>query len=250
MNQSFYIGATAAHQQNRRMNIQGNNIANVNTDGFRAEQGRFTALMYQDIKAAEDRQLPVGTGSALWVSNTKLTPGIAKDTGGKYDYMIMGDGYFAVADLAKDEVTITRKGNFSKSRLARPTGEIDENGMPVMEEGWYLTDGQGRFVLNDTGSVIEIPEGDGRETLPVGVFDYPNHNGMEHMDGTRFRAILKNGGIQRGTGKAVSGKLEGSNVDLAEEITKVIESQRAYSMALKLVQTSDEIESTINGLRG
>lgn len=250
MNQSFYIGATAAHQQNQRMNIQGNNIANVNSYGFRAEQGRFTALMYQNIKAAEERELPTGTGGAMWLSNTKFTPGTVMDTGREYDYMIMGDGFFAVADLAKDEVTITRKGSFCKARLARPTGEMDENGLPVMEEGWYLSDGQGRFILSDTGTVIEIPEGEGGKNLPVGVFNYANLNGIEHIDGTRFRAIAKNGGIQRGTGQVENGKLEGSNVDLAEEISKVIESQRAYSMALKLVLTSDEIETTINGLRG
>jgi flagellar basal-body rod protein FlgG len=73
---------------------------------------------------------------------------------------------------------------------------------------------------------------------------------MDHLDGTRFLAVEKNGGLRVGDGTLVRGMLESSNVDLAEEMTKVIESQRAYSMALKMVQTSDEIETVINNLRG
>ena len=84
--------------------------------------------------------------------------------------------------------------------------------------------------------------------LPVGVFDYINYNGMEHIDGTRFMAVDKNGGIQLSENRAMRGMLEQSNADLAEELSKVIETQRAYGMALKMVLTSDEIETTINSL--
>jgi flagellar basal-body rod protein FlgG len=62
--------------------------------------------------------------------------------------------------------------------------------------------------------------------------------------------VDKNGGLTRGSGTLIQGMLEASNVDLAQEMTKVIEAQRAYTMALKMMTTSDEIESTINGLRG
>ena len=127
-------------------------------------------------------------------------------------------------------------------------GETDENGQPVIERVMYLSDGDGRFVLSDTGSMIEVTDGDADQ--PVGIFDYINYNGMEHLDGTRFLAVEKNGGLRVGDGTLVRGMLESSNVDLAEEMTKVIESQRAYSMALKMVQTSDEIETVINNLRG
>jgi flagellar basal-body rod protein FlgG len=72
---------------------------------------------------------------------------------------------------------------------------------------------------------------------------------MQRLDDTRFLAADKDGGLRYGTGTLIQGKLEMSNTDLAEEITKVIEAQRAYGMALKMVTTSDEIESTINSLR-
>ena len=81
------------------------------------------------------------------------------------------------------------------------------------------------------------------------MFDYGNYDGMRHLDDTRFLPVDKNGALQRGTGVVRQGVLELSNVDLAEELTKVIEAQRAYGLALKVVQTSDEIETTINNLR-
>ena len=70
------------------------------------------------------------------------------------------------------------------------------------------------------------------------------------MGDTRFMPVDKNGNLMLGTGTVRRGVLELSNVDLAEEMTKVIEAQRVYSLSLKMVQTSDEIEGTINGLRG
>ncbi len=248
MDQSFYIGSTAAQQQNMRMGIHGNNISNVNTSGFKAEKSRFKALMCQDVRTVERETQGVGVGSAMLASATDFHTGAVQDTGRTQDYMINGDGFFALADLETGEISYTRNGAFSVARLERPTGEVDENGIPVVDEGWYLTDGEGRLVLGTSGSVIEVE--DAQAEQPVGVFDFINYDGMRHQQGTRFTAEEKNGGLRNGTGTVIRGKLESSNVDLAEELTKVIESQRAYGMALKLMQASDEIESTINGLRG
>jgi flagellar basal-body rod protein FlgG len=83
----------------------------------------------------------------------------------------------------------------------------------------------------------------------VGVYDYGVYDGMLRLDGTRFLPVDKDGNLWYGSGTLIQGKLESSNADLAKEITKVIEAQRAYGMALKVVETSDEIESTINNLR-
>lgn len=160
--------------------------------------------------------------------------------------MIDGDGFFALVDLETNEISLTRNGAFVISSLQRASGEVDDAGTPVMETIYYLSDNQGRFVLSRSGGMIEVT--DQHEEQPVGVFDYINYSGMEHVDGTRFLAVDKNGGIRLGDSQAVRGMLENSNADLAEEFTKVIESQRAYQMALRMVTTSDEIESTINGL--
>lgn len=246
MNQSFFIGAVGAHQQQKRLNVQSNNIANINTYGFKAEKARFTALMYEDVRAIDEDQ-PSGVGTRVIATDTDFTQGAAASTERYQDYMIDGDGFFALVDLTTNEVSLTRNGAFSVAELLRPTGEVDEYGQYVTERVLYLSDGDGRFVLSNTGGMIEVTDETAEQ--PVGVFDYINYNGMQHLDGTRFLAVDKNGGLRLGSGKLIRGALEASNVDLAEEFTKVIESQRAYGMALKMVQTSDEIETTINGLR-
>ena len=123
----------------------------------------------------------------------------------------------------------------------------DWDGQPAMESVWCLTDGEGRFVLSESGGLIEVE--DQNDELPIGIFDYSNYNRMEQIDETRYLPVDKNGNLWYGDGVLRQGMLERSNADLADEFTKVIESQRAYGMALKMVQTSDEIEATINGLR-
>ena len=254
MNKSFFIGAVGAHQQQKNLNVTGNNIANVNTYGFKAEKGRFDNLLFQNLRAAGPAEqteageehgpklgeVKVGTGAALKGTDTLFQYGGAAATGRMQDYMIEGDGFFALKDLATGEVSYTRSGAFSMASLQNNDGT----------QQWYLSDGCGRFVLDQQGEMIPMEMGDANKTMPVGVFDFANYNGIRHLDGTRFINVPKNGERTVGTGKVIQGALESSNVDLAQEITNMIETQRAYSMALKMMTTSDEIESTINSLRG
>ena len=246
MNQSFYIGAVGAQQQLQRLNIHGDNISNVNTNGFKANRAHFAALLYQDHRGVEE-ELPMGVGTSLLMTSTDFSQGGPADTGRTLDYYIDGAGFFGVVDLITGEVTFTRNGAFYLSELVRETGEMDEDGEPIMESVYCLGDGTGRFVLSKQGGLIEVD--DPTQELPIGIFDYANYNGMQQLGDTGSLPVDKNGDLWLGTGKAVQGYLERSNADLAEELTKVIESQRAYGMALKMVQTSDEIETTINNLR-
>lgn len=246
MNQSFYTGAVGAQMQLRHLNVTGDNIANLNTYGFKADRIDFLALMYQDHRGVED-DLPIGVGTRLLMTSTDFSQGAPVDTGRSMDYMIEGDGFFALVDLVSGEVSYTRNGAFMMSEIIRPTGQLDENGEEITETVFCLGDGTGRLVLSETGGLIEVT--DPAEKLPVGIFDYSNYNGMTQLDDTRYLPVDKNGNLWRGTGKLIQGYLEGSNADLAHEYSKVIEAQRAYGLALKMVQTSDEIESTINGLR-
>lgn len=246
MNQSFYTGVIGAHQQLRRLNIHGNNIANVNTYGFKADRSRFTSLMYRNLVGI-DQDLPEGVGVRLLMTSTNHSQG-APATGRDLDFMIDGDGFFALADLETGEITFTRNGAFYMSEFQRDSGEVDEEGEPIMETAYYLSDGQGRFVLSREGVMIEVTDPHTPD-LPVGIFDYTNYDGMGEMLSTRYLPVDKNGDLWVGTGELLRGSLEMSNTDLADELTKVIESQRAYGLALKMVQTSDEIETTINNLR-
>lgn len=245
MNQSFYIGAIGAQQQLQRLNIIGDNIANLNTFGFKADRSDFSALMYQNHRGI-DEELPMGVGTRLLMTSTDFSQGPVVDNSRSLDYMIEGDGFFALVELATGEVTYTRNGAFIMSEMVRNTGEVDEAGQPITESVYCLGDGQGRFVLSEMGGLIEVT--DPKEKLPIGIFDYANYDGMTQVDDTRYLPVEKNGNLRYGTGTLHQGVLEGSNADLAEEYSKVIESQRAYGMALKMVQTSDEIENTINNL--
>ena len=251
MNQSFYIGAVGAQMQQRHLNIIGDNIANLNTFGFKADRTDFTALMYQNHRGAlngeDNTELPMGVGTRVLMTSTDFSQGPVVDNQRSLDYMIEGEGFFALVDLTTGEVSYTRNGAFNMSELVRNTGEVDENGDPITQTVFCLGDGEGRFVLSNTGGLIEVT--DPTQKLPIGIFDYSNYNGMVQLDDTRFLPVDKNGNLWYGTGTLHQGVLEGSNAELAEEYAKVIESQRAYGMALKMVQTSDEIETTINGLR-
>lgn len=241
MNQSFYIGAVGAHQQQKRLDVQSNNIANVNTYGFKAENARFKNLLYTGLRTTEGEDLS-GTGGALLGTATDFTQGTLHATGGAQDYMIEGSGFFALLDLATQQVSLTRNGAFMVGALEEADGS----------RNFYLTDGAGRMVLDSNMKPIRVEDSDAQQ--PVGIFDYINYNGMQHTDGTRFLAVDKNGGIIALSGEEIEKRLnyrclESSNVDLANELTKVIESQRLYSVALRMVTASDEIESSIIGMR-
>lgn len=247
MNQSFYTGAVGASQYQNRMNVHGDNIANVNTHGFKAQKASFGTLMYNGIRSIEGETALVGTGARLQMTTTDFTPGNAATTGLAQDYMINGDGFFALVDLRTDEISFTRNGAFCLAEYKKVTEELDENGDPIVETVFCLSDGEGRFVLSDQGRMIEVTDPNAKQ--PVGVFDYNNYDGILRGGESRFLPVDKNGALRMGSGEVIQGALELSNVDLAQELTKVIEAQRAYQMSLKMVQTSDEIETTINSLR-
>lgn len=246
MNQSFYIGAVGAQQQLRRLNIHGDNIANVNTVGFKADRARFMPLMYRNYLGIDNEQLPLGVGTRVMMTSTDFSQGGVMDNSNPLDYMIQGDGFFALANLETGEISFTRNGAFMMAEYERASDQPGPDGRYV-EKIFCLSDGEGRFVLSEDGGLIEVT--DPTEKLPIGIFDYSNYDGMLQITDTRYMPVDKNGSLWYGTGKLEQGVLERSNADLAEEMSKVIESQRAYGLALKMVQTSDEIEVTINGLR-
>lgn len=243
MNLSFYTAAVGANQQQQRLNVQSNNLANVNTNGFKGTQPSFASLMYGNIQGMNGQNLPRGTGSRMILNNTDFKIGPVNQNGYTYDYAIMGDGFFGLYDPVTTETSYTRDGSFMLSNYERP----NEDG--VMESAYILSDGDGRFVLGQDGEPLEVDPSD--TSLPIAVYNFDNTNGMLHIGKNRFMPIEKNGPPQLVEGATVQqGFLEASNVDLATELSKVIEAQRSYSFALRMVQTSDEVESTINGLRG
>ena len=243
MNISFYTAAVGAQMQQERLDVHGNNIANVNTYGFRAKMPAFSSLMTYNVRGINE-DIVTGVGSKLEDAETDFRGTALFGTDRPLDFAINGDGFFALVDPGTGDISYTRDGSFTMSDF------IDEDG----ETRWYLSDGMGRFVLGMDGRRIELTGeedtgGVGKFKLDVGVFDFVNHNGMQHIGDNRIIPVEKNGQVMLGTGVAVAGYLELSNTDLAYELAKVIESQRSFQYMLRMVTTSDEIETTVNNLR-
>lgn len=240
MIQAFYSAAVGAQQEMERLNAHANNIANVNTTGFRAEQPVFEALMYRMVNGIGGEQLPKGTGTRIAASATDFRQSAVEETGRKQDYAISGDGFFALYDPALNEVSFTRDGSFTIAEFQ----EQDSEGN--WQSVWYLSDGDGRQVLNTGGYPIQVEDAEARQ--PVGVFEIQYQEGLQHLDGSRFLAPAAAGSVWMGNSPVLQGCLESSNADLAHEIGKVIEAQRSYSYALRMVTTADEVETTVNNL--
>ena len=246
MDMSFYTAAVGAHQQQERLNVHGNNIANVNTYGFRARIPAFSSLMTGLVKGI-DADLPRGVGAKLEDAELDLRQSAYSDTGRALDFAIEGEGFFALMDPGSGDISYTRDGSFTMMEVTMAVEDSDEG-----ETGWYLSDGNGRFVLGADGQIIEVPP----ETTDllgydfnVGVFDFINRNGMLNLSENRLVPVEKNGDVIVGRGKVIQGVLERSNADLANELARVIESQRSFQYLLRMITTSDEIETTVNNLR-
>ena len=226
MNMSFYSAAVGAYQQNLRMNVQANNIANVNTQGFRAERVAFGQLMNRDVNGIDGVQLPKGTGARVIQATPDHSTRGYIDTGRRFDFAINGDGFFALYDPPSEEISYTRDGAFTAAQYwVDPTEEeiaaAEANGEEAQPKPeWRLSDNEGRCVLDPQGNFIvldmdEVKENRAGLELRLGVFDYAIREGLEHADSRRFVATDKNGQLYLGTGVVKRGLLELSNTDLA-----------------------------------
>lgn len=240
MLQAFFNAATGAQQEMTRMGVHGNNIANVNTYGYKAEKPAFGSLMYGMVNGVDGAQLPKGSGAYMASTATDFRTGDLTETGRDQDYAIVGSGFFALYDPAKQEISFTRDGSFTVGSFQ----EADQEGNP--QTVWYLTDGEGRQVMNTEGYPIVVT--DPTAPQPVGVFLIQYQDGLQHAGSGRFLTGEKNGAVWISNSEVRRGMLESSNTDLAAEFGKVIETQRAYAYALRMVTTADEVETTINNL--
>ena len=237
MNFSFYSGAVGAQSMQERMNVISNNIANLNTEGYKTKNGTFSDLVYSQMGSGQGVQagLTHGSGSKLSKTDTIFAQGNLTQTGLPLDYAINGDGFFALYNTETQKRTYTRSGSFQLSR--QQGGEF------------YITDGNGKWVLDQNGNPItaQSPEGE----HPIGVFVFDQKNGMQSVGNSEFIPVEKNGTptATDGQGVLIQGAVEDSNVDFSKEMAEILQTQRVYQMSLKMVQTSDEIESTINSLR-
>ena len=165
MNMSFYTGAVGAFQQQQRMNVQANNIANVNNYGYKAERATFHHLMYGNVVGIDNEDLPRGTGTKMVKASVDYTTNGYQETGRTFDFAIVGDGFFALYDPTTEDISFSRDGAFMMARYTVPPDEdaepeIDpvtgEEIEPQPTEEWRLSDNEGRCVLDRMGNFIVI----------------------------------------------------------------------------------------------
>jgi len=238
MNLSFYTAATGARAHQTRMDIIGNNIANINTEGFKSKNAGFVDLLYERYFAAATEDPETGVGVRVETTNTLFTQGGVIPTGGAHDFAIMGDGFFSVFDNATGEIYYTRNGNFVLSNFSNDTNMF------------YLVNQMGHIVLDREFGLISVDTSDENQEIMPGVFDFNIQDGLVRSGNNLFQTTPKNGEpFLNDESRVVRGYIEMSNVDLAQEMSRVIEAQRAFQLSIRMVQTSDEVENTIINLR-
>ena len=237
MNMSFYTAALGAAGQQEKMNVIANNIANVNTDGFRSKNAVFSDLMYYNMRDEQgaDTRVKAGSGIALGRTDTDLSESSMAPTGGNTDFAISGRGFFMLQDPNTQAVSYSRNGKFNMSLRA---------------DGFYLVNDNGKLVLDENRNPIRLDEEGIVGGARPGIYTFPVQQGMLNTGNNELTATEKNGEpVLSADAELRQGYLEQSNVNLADEMSKTIECSRAYSYVLKMIQTSDEIEQVINSLR-
>ena len=250
MDMSFYTAAVGAWQQQQRLDIHANNIANVNTPGYRARISSFSSLMNRELQGV-DEDIRRGAGAKVQQDELDFRFVGLNNTGNSLNFSITGEGFFALLDPATGEISYTRDGTFILTNVL--SAEDVANWEPGMSGTWRLSDASGRYVLGRDGAPIDVTTTGTADLTGVdfgiGVFDFINHNGFLSASQNRHYPVEKNRQVMIGTGKVVQGALELSNTDLAYEISKVIETQRSFQSLLRMVTTSDEVETTVTNLR-
>ena len=240
MDLAFYAAAAGAAAHQKRINVVSNNLSNISTAGFKKEDAVFSDLIYNELNppAQEGTQLTASSGSVIDKTNTDFSQGNLAPSGLPHDYALKGEGFFALQNPISGEITYTRDGTFELSEQADGT--------------FLLVSQNGKRVLDSENQPIVVTNETKEEKQPLGVFRFRTIDGMLHLSNNEFMPTEKNGEaipVADGALRTLQYYTEESNVNLADEITKMIEAQRAYQYALKMVATTDEIETTINGLR-
>jgi flagellar hook protein FlgE len=268
MIRSLFAGVAGMKNHQIRMDVIGNNISNVNTVGFKSGRANFQDVLYQTLKSAGTSTNPaqVGLGVSLAGISNNMSPGGLQSTGRTLDLAINGEGFFVVRDPNNNEKFYTRDGVFY----------IDQNGYIVNANGYRL---QGMSDPNSKGDIqIQITSSkvvaslnissdgkitgkftDGTDLVFVNSYDqiyltnFPNQDGLQRTGKNLFKKSVSSGDPidgkpgSAGYGTIESGYLEMSNVDLTDEFTNMITTQRGYQASARIITVSDTmLEELIN----
>ncbi len=261
MIKSLNTAATGMAAQQDNMDVIANNIANVSTNGFKKSRAEFEDLLYHTTKepgatTGANSYSPNGVQTGLGVKTASVQKdfdsGSAIISKNPLDIMIEGAGFFQV--LTPDgQIAYTRDGAFRKDAAGKV---VDKNGHALIPE-ITLPPGVKGIEVSASGEV-RIIQGLSDVPTPVGQIDianFVNPAGLRAMGKNLFtatpssgQAVVSRPGLN-GTGALSQGQLEGSNVNIVDEMVNMITAQRAYETNSKVIQTADQMLQSTNNLR-
>ena len=261
MIRSLFTAATGMQAQQLNVDVISNNIANVNTVGYKRGRADFQDLLYQTLKApgmpsAEGTQIPSGIQVGLGVKPVAVqklfTQGDFSTTNNDLDLVIEGDGFFQLT-MPDGTTTYTRAGAFKldkDGRIVNSDGLPLEPGISIPSDTTKVTVGtDGRVTVLQAGNTTPVEIG----TIEIARFINPA--GLPALGKNLFQATDSSGDPITGTpgsegrGTINQGFLEMSNVNVVEELANLITAQRAFDLNSKAVQASDEMLQTTSSLK-
>lgn len=260
MIRSLWTGTTGMHGQQLNIDVIANNLANVSTSGFKKSKTDFQDLLYQTMKVpgaptSADTESPTGIQIGLGVKPAAVskifTQGDLILTENDLDVAIEGEGFLQV-ELPNGNTSYTRSGALKRDSDGRIT---NSDGYPIIPE-IVIPDGSNDITIGETGIVSAII-GDDTEATEIGNIElatFTNNSGLRALGKNLFQETDSSGTATTGTpgddgyGLLLQTFLEGSNVNIVEELANMITTQRAYEINSKTIQTSDEMMQTTNQL--
>ncbi|PSJ41959.1 flagellar basal-body rod protein FlgG [Allosphingosinicella deserti] len=256
------IAGTGMLAQQTNVDVISNNIANMNTTGFKRQRAEFQDLLYQQVSrpgaaaGGADNRAPsgiqIGSGVKTGGVYRIAEQGAMTQTSNRYDVAIDGQGYFQVT-MPSGEISYTRAGSFQLS----DQGElVTTDGYPVAP-GITIPQGAVDVSISKTGQVqVKMPgQAELQDVGQLELATFVNEAGLEAVGGNMFLQTAASGQPtvavpgEPGFGTVVQGFLEASNVNPVSEITALITAQRAYEMNSRVVKTADEMLATSAQLR-
>ncbi|WP_456484962.1 flagellar basal-body rod protein FlgG [Desulfurobacterium sp.] len=265
MIRALWISASGMEAQQTNLDVVSNNIANVNTVGFKRSRANFEDLMYQTIKdpgvmSSDENMVPsgiqIGLGVKLSDVSKIFTQGSLIKTDKKFDLAIQGDGFFKI-ELPGGGEAYTRAGDF----------QVDSEGYLVTPEGYRLSPNiqisSPETIVNvsisPNGNVYIVRNSGGQETTEevgkIKLYKFINPSGLKSLGGNLYAQTDASGEPIEGDpntdgyGKLLQGFLEASNVNIVEEMVNLIVAQRAYEINSKGITTADDMLRVVSSLK-
>ncbi|NOQ15605.1 MAG: flagellar basal-body rod protein FlgG [Methyloprofundus sp.] len=254
---ALWVAKTGLDAQQTRMAVISNNLANVNTTGFKKSRPVFEDLLYQNVRqvganSSQDTELPtglqLGTGVKVVATEKLHTQGNIQQTDNSLDVAIQGRGFLQVL-MPNGDINYTRDGSFKLSS----TGEIvNANGM-TLEPAITIPEDAISITIGRDGTVSVLQPGSAAvaQVGQIQTVSFVNPAGLEPIGENMYRESIASGAPTIGTpgenelGTLNQGALETSNVNVVEELVNMIETQRAYEMNSKAISTTDEMLSYV-----